>query len=71
MPMDGRYFARSQEGGAIMPMDGRQIFAPAISAFPQSMAVVFRREPGGDAPMPMDRITTKISKLILVVTMGL
>ncbi len=23
MPMDGRYFAMSQEGGAIMPMDGR------------------------------------------------
>ena len=23
MPMDGRYCARSQEGGALMPMDGR------------------------------------------------
>ena len=23
MPMDGRYIAKSQDGGAIMPMDGR------------------------------------------------
>ena len=23
MPMDGRYSAKSQEGGAVMPMDGR------------------------------------------------
>jgi len=35
----------AMEGGAVMSRDGRQIFAPAKSAFPPSMAVVLRKEP--------------------------